>query len=181
MANVEVNYDQVKTLGKEFRAAMVVSIGRLGERGYQLLRKEVPYDTGNLKQGVAPPKIDEANLTATLVVSARSARTGGGSATVHHPSGATKQITLKPQIAFNYAEVVAKGRPAIRPKAGKALLIEVDSVSSGESYISAGGNTFVVRKSAAAQKANPFDERAAEQLENEAPTIVSAVFDRFFN
>lgn len=180
MAELKADVSAIENLGKEIDAALVVSIGRLGERGYQLLRKEVPVDTGNLKQGVAPPDIDEGNLTALLTVSARSARTGG-SATVHYASGKTKQIALKPQMSFNYAEVVARGRPALKPKAGKALLIEVDGAPSGGSFITANGKTYVVRKSAKAQKANPYDERAAAQIEKEAEAIVGAVFGELFN
>lgn len=179
MADIKVDYEEVKNLGKELRAGMVISLGRLGERGYQHLRAEVPKVTTNLQQGVAPPVIDEAKLTAELTVSARSARTGGGAATVHYESGKTKSISLRPTIPFNYAEVVARGRPALRPKAGKALLIEIKGTPSG-SYISAGGKNFVVRKSAKAQKANPYDERAAAKLEAESEAIVGAVFSGLF-
>ena len=181
MADVKVDTKEIENLGKDVRRASVVALGRLGERLYQHLRSEVPYQTGNLKQGVTPPDVDEQAMTATLTVSARSARRGGGSATVHYGNGKTKSIKLRPQVAFNYAEVVATGRPAIRPKTGKALLIEVKGAPSSGSYIEAGGKFFVVRKSAAAVAANPYDERAATKLESEAPRIVSAVFDEFFN
>jgi len=181
MADVKVDLKEVENLGREIRAGFNVSLGRLGERGFQLLRKEVPVDTGNLKQGVAPPDVDEANLSVTLTVSARSAATGGGQGTVHYENGKTKSISLRPRIAFNYAEVVAKGRPAIRPKVGKALLIEVDGAPSGGSYITANGKTFVVRRSAKAVAPNPFDERAGNQIESDAPAIVGAVFGELFN
>ncbi|MBS1793355.1 MAG: hypothetical protein JSS81_05845 [Acidobacteria bacterium] len=180
MADLTVDLTQVENLGKEIRAAEIVALGRLGERLYQHLRAEVPYVTGNLKQGVAPPDIDDKAMTAEITVSARSARTGGGAGTVHYPSGKTKSVQLKPQIAFNYAEVVAKGRPALRPKTGRALLIEVKGTPSG-AYIEAGGKIFVVRKSAAAVAPNPYDERAAVKLEGEAPVIVEAVFGELFN
>lgn len=181
MADVKVDVSAVENIGKEIRTGFIISLGRLGERGYQLLRKEVPKDTRNLMQGVAPPDVDEGAMTVMLTVSARSAKTGGGAATVHYPSGKTKTVQLKPQIPFNYAEVVARGRPAIRPRAGKALLIEVKGAPSGGAYISAGGKIFVVRKSAGAQAANPYDERAAEQLEKDAANIVGAVFGELFN
>lgn len=181
MADVKVDFESVKQIQKEIRVGMVVALGRLGERGYQLLRREVPYQTGNLRQGVAPPDIDESSLTATLTVSARSARTGGGSATAVSASGKTKSIALRPQIAFNYAEVVAKGRPAIRPRAGRALLIEIEGKPSGGAYIVAGGKIFVVRKSAKAVAPNPFDERAAAQLETEAVRIVETTIAEIFS
>lgn len=179
MADVRVDYEEVKNLRKEIRAAAVVALGRLGERLYQHLRTEVPKDTRNLMQGVSPANVDEADLTAEITVSARSARTGGGG-TVHYPSGKSKPVSLRPQAAFNYAEVVAKGRPAIRPKAGRALLIEVKGAPAGGAYISAGGKIFVVRTSAGAQAPNPYDERAADKLEQEAPAIVGAVFSELF-
>lgn len=178
MADVKVDISAVENLEKEVKAATIVALGRLGERGYQLLRREVPKDTRNLMQGVSPADVDEAALTATLVVSARSARTGGGGVSVS-AKGKVKPISLRPQIAFNYAEVVARGRPALRPKTGKALLIEVKGTPNG-AYISAGGKTYVVRRSAAAVPANPYDERAARQLESEAPNIVGAVFGELF-
>lgn len=178
MADVTIDYGEVENLGKEIRAAEVVALGRLGERLYQHLRAEVPKDTRNLMQGVSPADVDEANLTAEVTVSARSAASSGGG-TAHYPSGKTKPVSLRPRVAFNYAEVVARGRPAIRPKAGKALLIEVQGTPNG-AYISAGGKIFVVRTSAGPQKANPYDERAAEKLESEAPAIVGAVFAELF-
>lgn len=181
MADIKVNYKEVKELGKEVRQASVVALGRLAERLYQHLRAEVPVDTGNLKQGVAPPDIDAAALTATVTVSARSARTGGGSATVHSASGKTRTVRLKPSLPFNYALAVAKGRPAISPKKGKALLIEVAGVPGNGNYITANGKIYVVRKSASAVAPNPYDERAARKLETEAPRIVGAVFEEFFN
>jgi hypothetical protein len=181
MADIKVDYKEAEQIGKEFRQAMIVSIGRLGERLYQHLRAEVPVETGNLKQGVAPPDVDESALTATVTVSARSARTGGGSATVHSASGKTRTVRLKPNLNFNYAVAVAKGRPAISPKRGKALLIEVAGVPSDGNYITANGKIFVVRKSAAAVAPNPYDERAAQKLEKESDRIVGKVFEEFFN
>lgn len=181
MADVKVDISEVENLGKEIRAAQVVALGRLGERLAQHLRREVPKVTRNLMQGVSPADVDESAMTATVTVSARSARTGGGSGTVHYPSGKTKQVKLRPTVAFNYAEVVARGRPAIRPKRGKALLIPVSSAPSKGAYIAAGGKIFVVRPSAKAVPANPYDERAASKLESEAPAIVGAVFSELFN
>lgn len=181
MAKVTVDTTELEKLGKDMRAGSIIALGRLAERGGTLLRKEIPYKTGNLKQGVAPPEIDRRSLKATLTVSARSARSSATTGIVHYPSGKTKTVALKPQIAFNYAEVVARGRPAIRPKTGRALIIEVDGAPSTGAYISAGGKIYVVRMSARAQKPNPFDERAAEQLGKESPAIVGEVFGEIFN
>lgn len=183
MADVKVDLSEVKNIRKEVRAAMVVALGRLGERGYQLLRKEVPYQTGNLKQGVAPADIDESKLTATLVVSARSARVSGGSGTLHLPSGKTKTVKLKPVIQYNYAEVVALGNlnDPVKPKKAKAMLIPVSSAPTDESYITSGSQMFVVRMSRKGKAPNRYDERAATQLENDSPNIVGEVFGELFN
>lgn len=181
MATVKVDTTELKKLGADFRAGTIVALGRLGERGYQLLRKEVPKRTTNLQQGVAPAKIEESTLTATLVVSARSAKTSGGVGTIRYPSGKTKKVNLRPQPEYNYAEVVALGRPEIKPKVGKAVIIPIVGPATGGTILEANGKFFVIRTSAKAQKPNPYHERAAEQLEKEAPAIVNAVFGEFFN
>lgn len=181
MAKITVNVSAIEELRRELDEVAEISIGRLGERGYQLLRKEVPYQTGNLKQGVAPPEYDSKKRQALLTVSARSARRGPRGATVHLKSGKTKSIVLRAQGAYNYAEVVARGyAETIKPKRAKALLIPVDRAPDDESYIESGGQLYVVRKSTGGIKANPYDERAARRLRAEAVTIVEAVAGEVF-
>lgn len=180
MADVRIDTSEVNELAEEIEEAKRVLIARLGERGYQLLRDEVPEVTGNLKQGVAPPDVDFENLTATLTVSARSARTGASEGTLHLPSGKTRSVKLRPQKEFNYAEAVATGRAAISPKKAKVLLIPVNAPPSGGSYITADGKIFILRPSAKAVAPNPFDERAAARLENESVGIGEAVLREIF-
>lgn len=174
MAEVKVDVSAIVELQEELDELRFVALGRLGERGMKHLRDEVPKVTKNLWQGIREPDIDKKNMTAEIVVSARSARRGPRNATLHLKSGKKKQITLRPQKAFNYAETVVKGRPAINPRSAKALLIPVQSVPSGQSYITEGDRIYLVRKSAAAVKPNPFDERAAKKLQAEAVRIVEA-------
>ena len=181
MDSVKADLSAIDDLGKEIFRAKKVLIGRLAERGYQLLREEVPKVTTNLQQGVAPPDVDYENFRATLTVSARSARTTGGEATLHLKSGKTRTVKLRPRAEFNYAEAVAKGRPAIKPKRAKVLLIPVAGAPSGESYISAGDKIYIVRRSAKAVAANPYDERAAKRLEGEVENIGDAVLRKIFN
>jgi len=172
------NLAQILTLGKKR------GLGALGEAGALLLRTDIKanaYELGNLYQGVAPPLFDFERMRAELSVKARQARTGARPATVHYPSGKTKQITLRPRAAFDYAETVARGRPAIRPKLGKAILIPVLSRPTDEPYITEGNNVYVTRRSAAATKPNPFDERVAVKLEQKGPAIVGRVFEELFN
>lgn len=180
-ADIVADTKELDVLAADLKRAKRQLIGRLAERGYRLLRDEVPVETGNLKQGVAAPEVDYDQLEATLTVSARSAETGGGQATVIGPDGKErKKVSLKPRPAFNYAAAVAEGRAAIRPKTGKALLIPVPVAPAGESYLLAGGQIFVVRRSAKAVPANPFHERAGARLEKEAPSIADAVLAKFF-
>lgn len=183
MADVEVDISEVENLGKEIRAAQIVALGRLGERLAQHLRREVPKITTNLQQGVSPADVDESAMTATVTVSARSARRSGGTGTIHLVSGKTKEVKLRPTVPYNYAEVAALGNKdeIVKPKKSKAFLIPVSSAPSDESYISFGSELFIVRVSRKGRKPNRYDERAATKLESEAPAIVGAVFGELFN
>lgn len=181
MSSIRVDTRGIDEFVVEMGKAKHALLGRLAESGYQLLRREIrqtAYETGNLLQGVAPADIDYP--IATLTVSARSGRTGSRQATVHSPNGKTKKVTLRAQRDFNYAEAVARGRAAIRPRTAKALLVPVPTAPSGESYLTVNGKIYVFRRRAAATKPNPFDDRAAAQLEAQAPRIGDAVFREFF-
>lgn len=183
MAEITVDTKEIDRLAKDITAAKNALLGRLAERGYQLLRKEVPFQTGNLKQGVASPEVDYPNMTATLTVSARSAARPGGSAQVFDKEGKDtgRKVSLRPSPAYNYAEVIALGNKdaTLRPKNAKAFLIPVPTAPSGEGYLMMGGQAFVVRTSRKGMPANPFDKRAAQQLEKEAPGIGEAVLRQF--
>jgi hypothetical protein len=178
-ADVKALEDLAANLGRAKRQL----IGRLAERGYQLLREEVPVQTGNLKQGVAPPEVNYEKSEAVLTVSARSAAVGSREATIFGADGKEKKkVTLKAQPGYNYADVTARGNkdPKLVPKGAKAFLIPVPTAPSGEGYLVAGGQIFVVRRSRKAQKANPFHERAAGRLEKEAPGVADAVLKKIF-
>lgn len=179
----KVDLKELENLRSEVRQASVVALGRLGERLYQHLRREVPYQTGNLRQGVAPPDVDAKNLTATITVSARSGRRAGREATVHYPDGREKAIKLRPTLPYNYAEVVARGNKDAKtyPRKAKAFLIPVTSAPSGQTYITSGNEIFILRRWHKSIKPNPYDERAATALEKEAPRIIGEVFTEFFN
>jgi len=184
MAEVVVDSKAINELAANIDKAKRQMLGRLGERGYQLLRgeiKDTAYDTGNLLQGVAPPDVDYDKLEAVLVVSARSGQRGPTEAIVFGADGKEKKtVTLRPSPAFNYASSVAKGRVSISPKHGKALIIPVPTAPTGESYLIADGKIYVMRRSAKATKPNPFDQRAADRLEKEAPAIGEAVLSKIF-
>lgn len=182
MAEVVVDAKAIDALARDIKLAKRALIGNLGERGYQLLRAEVPYETGNLRQGVSPPDVDFENLTATLTVTARSGAAGPREAILIGADGKEKKtVSLRPQAAYNYASVVARGNveATLRPKTAKAFLIPVTSAPSGESYLIAGGQVYVMRRSRKGQKPNPYDERAAAGLEKDAPGIADAVLKKF--
>lgn len=185
-AEVIVDVTALDELGINLVRAKRALISRLGERGYQLFSEEVPVLSGNLKlKGVRDPIYDFENLTATIVVSATRDARGPTIGEVHypptkaHPEGHKKTVTLRPSPAYNYAEAVARGRPSISPKNAKALLIPVPTVPIGEAYILAGGQIYIMRRSAAATAPNPFDERAAMRLDNEKAGIGEAVLSEF--
>src|SRR5439155_1330889 len=84
------------------------------------------------------------------IASARSGRTGPTEATVYDAKGKeVKTVSLSPRPPYNYAAAVAEGRPAIAPVHAKALLIPVPTAPSGEGYLLAGGQVFIMRKRAA--------------------------------
>lgn len=179
-AKITVNATQIEKLGDQFRQMGEVALRQVVERGEQVLRDEVPKVTNNLAQGISSEVFaNRGLLRGELVITARSGRRGSRQATVHYPSGNTKTVRLSPQPAFNYAEVVARGRAEIRPKKSKVLLIPVPSAPAGETYITSGDQAFVLRPRAAATKPNPYDERAAKRLEAEAPQIVDEVLREF--
>lgn len=175
-----VDTREVDRLYELSRAGLVKSLRRIGERGEQLLRDNVPRETNNLAQGVSSD-VHENQLSVDLIVSARAGRRGARSATVHYPSGETKQVKLRAQKPFDYAEAVARGRKAIRPRQAKVLLIPVSSPPQGESYLTAGGETFVLRRSARATKPNEYDKRALAQLQKDAPLIVERQLEKTLN
>ena len=57
MAETVVDTRAIEQLGRDIEKAKRQMIGRLGERGYQLLREEVPKVSRNLMQGVAAPEV----------------------------------------------------------------------------------------------------------------------------
>jgi hypothetical protein len=176
MANVSITVkdDDLAKLGADIDRFKRRTLRRLAERGYQLLRREVPVDTGNLKQGVATPEVDYDAMRAVLTVSARSGMTGARVAEIYGSDGKKKKtVSLKAQPAFNYAETVARGNKA-GPAMVRPMLIPVSVKPDKGGYLMVGGQIYVVRKTKKRQKANPFDVRAADALQSEAERIADA-------
>jgi hypothetical protein len=145
---VTVNTKAIEQLGADIERGKRAFLGRLAERGGQLLRAEVPYETGNLRQGVAPPNVDYANMEATLTVSARSGQRASMIAEVFGADGKKlRTVTLRGNPSFNYAAAVARGRAAIAPRNAHALLIPVPFAPQGQGYLLAGGQVYIAAKS----------------------------------
>jgi hypothetical protein len=197
MADIKITVDAqaIKELGEQVEVAEDVGLRRVLERGEQLLREEIPKQTHNLEQGVSSyvePRSQKGLLEGFLVVSARRGRTGARQATVHLASGKTKQVSLRPQPAYDYARAVAHGTGIyaiegydlmggeqeggeIEPRNAKALLIPVSQPPTlngkPQAYIESEGQIFIVRPYIKGMKPNPYDERAGKRLEAEAPAI----------
>ncbi len=194
MADVKIKVDteEVEQLGSDLRRASELILRRATDRGEQLLREEVPKETGNLRRGVSSD-VDVARLRSTLSVAARTGRVGPQSASLHLPSGKTVEIDLRSRPAFDYAEAVARGtgiygpkHVAIRPKFGQALLIPVAAPPAAlngkpQAYITSGGQVFILRRHSKGRRPNPYDVRAAQRLEREVDPIVNAVVQAFAN
>lgn len=182
MAEIQVDASALNKLGKDIIKAKNAMLGRLGERGYQLLRDEVPVQMGNLKQGVASPEVDYPNMEATLVVSARSARQDASTAEVFDKDGKKlRTVGLRPSPAYNYAEVVALGnkKAVLSPTNAKAFLIPISSRPSGEGYLMIGGQVYITRRTRKGMPPNRYDLRAAKRLSDESTRIAEAVLREF--
>lgn len=179
MPNIAIKIDTkaLADLGDKFERAAQAGLIRTLELGEQYLRQEAPEQTGLLRGKKGNNSISsDYRKTATgfdgeFIVSAIRERRGSRKAVLHLPSGTTRAVSLAPTPEFDYAEAVAKGRKEIRPRKAKALLIPVNSAPIGEAYITDGTETFIIRPRAKAQKANPYDERAASRLEKQVEPI----------
>ncbi len=188
---ITVDVKQVEDFGFQFQQMAQEGLRTTAETGEALLYEEVPKVTTNLAQGVSH-SIDYPNLRAELSISAVSRQVGDEGGLLHLPSGKTREISLRGRPAFNYAEAVARGTGVygprgapIRPVSAKGLLIPVSSPPTRdgkpESYITSGGQAYIVRRSIKGRRPNPFDERAAKRLEEKIPAIWDAVVEAFAN
>jgi hypothetical protein len=182
--NIKVDYERVKRLGDDFREVAEVYVRRATLRGEELVRREIVKakkdqdPNSNLAQGVSSDIKEAAGglLKGEISVSARSGRRGARAATVHYASGKTKAVRLRPQPAFNYAEVFARGKGAqLAPKSAKVFLVPVDDVPTldgkAQTYVQQGDQKYVMRPQIKAVPPTDYDLKAAKQLEAEAEAI----------
>lgn len=190
MADVKIKVDtkQVENLGFDFRQMALAGFIRVARAGERLLEAETKKIS---KEFRISSDVDEKTLTASLFATAiRNARPRR-TATLHLSSGKTREVSLRPTREFDYAQAVATGagvhrvggyigpKPMITPRTAKVLLIPYKYASltgrrGKESYISDGGELFIVRPRAQGMKPNPYPDRAANKLEAQ----VEPIFDR---
>lgn len=184
MTEIKVTVDTrgLEKLGAEFDQATRVAMDRLLLVGEEYIREEAPERTGRLKGkrsaggSVNSEVIKLANgYRGEVNVSAIRERTNATTGEVVYPSGKRKTTKLRAQKPFDYAEVVATGRPRLTaPKTARAFLIPVQSAPSKGGYIIAGGQIYIVRKSIGEQKPNDYPGRALKRL---APRVEKIVGD----
>jgi hypothetical protein len=189
-ATITVNLKEVEHLGQAFHEMLIVGGHRLTDRGEQLVKEEAPKVTGNLRLGVSS-HFDPEQMRGEVTASAVQRQIGSEGGLLHLPSGATREISLRSQPAFDYAQAVAEGTgvygprgTVIRPRSGKALLIPVGAVPIGENgkpqaYVTSGGKIFILRKFMKGRKANDYPGRASRRLEAEASAILEGVVADF--
>lgn len=169
---VTVDASGLNLLAEQFDAGARAAMIRLLDQGEEYIREEAPERTGNLKGkrnaggSVSSEYLKtETGYSGTINLSAIRERQNAATGTLVSPKGKQRQVQLRAQPAFDYAEVVATGRPRLTaPANAKAFLIPVQSAPSGESYIKARGQIFVVRKTVGPQKPNDYPGRALTRL-----------------
>lgn len=169
-------------LAQQYEAAGKAAMIRLLEYGEEAIREEAPERTGRLKgkRSAGGSVSSEYKQTATgyageINVSAIREPQSAQTATVHYPSGKTKQVKTRPQPAFDYAEVVATGRPRLSaPKNAKAFLVPVIGFSllKSETYVVINGQQYLYSRSLRARKPNDYPGRALQRLSAVAEGIV---------
>lgn len=177
---VTVDTRGLDLLAEQYAEAGKAAIIRLLDYGEEAIREEAPERTGNLKgkRNAGGSVSSEYEKTATgyagtINVSAIRERLNATTGTLVSAKGKQRPVKLRAQKPFDYAQVVATGRPRLSaPAQAKAFLIPVQSAPAGEGYIIARGQIFVVRKSVGPQKPNDYPGRALQRVGAVAEGIV---------
>jgi len=186
MADLEVTVDTkaLEQVAADYAKAGKAAMIRLLEKGEQLIREEAPEDTGRLKGKRSAGGSVSSTYTQTaetfkgeITISAINEARAAASATVHYPSGKTKEVKLRAQKAFDYAKAVATGKPRqVAPKQARAFLIPVQSAPTNGTYLTSGGKIFITRRHLAAVKPNDYPSRALKRLSAVSDAIVAKAF-----
>lgn len=185
---IKVDLRQVENLGFDFQQMALAGLRQIANAGERLLRTETEKIS---KEFHVSSDVDEAKLTVSLFAAAIRNAKPRREATLHLASGKTREVTLRPTREYDFARAVAEGtgvhrvggvigpKPMIRPTSAKVLLIPYKYASlSGkrgkESYISDGGQLYIVRPRAQGMRPNDYPGRAAGKLE----AMIDPIFDR---
>jgi hypothetical protein len=185
---IKIDISQVRDMANEFRRMLIAGLVRTAQAGEKHLRAETEKIS---KEFNVSSDVDDENLTASLFATAiRNARSAQ-SAEVIYPSGRTKEVTLRPQPEFDFAQAVAEGtglygpkKRKIVPREAKALLIPKSigpRLRDNGTYVRFDGQYYIFSAYSRGMQANPYHERAADALEAEIPAIWERVALAFAN
>jgi hypothetical protein len=150
---------------------------RIRDRGVEIMREEVPSQSGYLRDRVKGTVSRDGEVSIFVQAFTHDTATTG---TLILPSGKRKQVPLRGAKPFNYAKAVQEGTglfgpkgELIRPNRAKAMLIEVDSPPSDEPYIIARGKFYIFRQSSKGMRPNDYVGRTYKRLDPEIAKIIS--------
>lgn len=175
---VKADFRQLRELESDLREAGAAGLKAGAEQAEEDLRTEARPISLKLEEGVSTEYNLGGNpIEAQLIVSAVRPEQSAQDAVLHESGGEVRRVTLRPQEAYDFAEIVATGRPAVRAKQAKAMLIPVSHArirpdGQSESFLRADGRTFVMRRRAKAVPPNPYDERARRRTEQVVEEVV---------
>lgn len=176
MISFRVDTSQLKGLKIVFRGLLRRGVEEAGERGVELVKAEAP--SKRIRAGTSLRML-KTRAEGHIEVSAVREATSAGVATLHLPSGKTREVATRPQKAFDFAKAVAEGTglfgvrgTLITPRRSRVLMIPVESVAAGEAYLTLGSQKYILRPASKGMRPNPYDERAASRLLSVAPDIV---------
>src|SRR6266481_5467941 len=114
----------LRELERDIKHAAVAGLKAGVERGKELLREETRPISRKLEEGVSSElDLEKAPMQGRLIVSGIAPAKPARQAVLHESSGKTKTITLRPVKEYDFAQVVAEGRPSVRPTISRVLLI----------------------------------------------------------
>ncbi len=191
MANetkITIDISQVKDLQADIHDLSVVGLIRTARAGEKHLRSETEKISKLFR---VSSDVDEEALSASLFATAIRPARSAQSAEVIYPSGHTKEVTLRPQPEFDFAQAVAEGtglygpkKRKIVPREAKALLIPKNigpRLRDNGTYVRFDGQYYIFSAYSRGMRPNPYHERAAVALEGDVEAIWDRVVKAFAN
>jgi hypothetical protein len=185
--NVRVNVDlsDARKIVGDCRRAEERAMHDLASRSVVVVKEEAPHHgnpASKLQEGIKADDlkhVSDSHLEVDIVVSAERPAQAATTGLMHLPSGKVKPIKVQATDAFDYTRAVIEGTGIFGPRGSvitarrsQMLLIPVPGAFPGQSYITARGQTFLVRPASVGMRPNPFPERASVRLEGEAEEIM---------